>query len=245
MKSVSLYVALAVAILIAPSALGESFSPTPVRAPEVTSLPLHLKIAGMNSAEAPQVIEDRLVLSVSGPYRFVGAAFAHEGFAVIHQFDINPQGIFVLALPIPLKRSQPLIYRLIIDGVWTSDPSNPRVVNDPATGTALSIVDVPYLSDLHLGLYRVLDPDGRTAHFLFQAAPGQIVTVCGDFDNWDPFIHEMPEVKPGLYELDLPLSPGTHFYGFVYRGDVVPDPLNGLKASNRDGKIVSVLTVPD
>ena len=69
------------------------------------------------------------------------------------------------------------------------------------------------------------------------------MSVCGDFDNWDPFIHEMPETSPGYTGLDLPLPPGRHYYTFVYRGEELPDPLNPAKAANRDGKIVSVLQV--
>jgi len=243
MKGIMVSIVLLGTLLFSVEGFAENFVLTSARVPVVDSVPLHLKLAGMTAAEAPQVIEDRLVLSVAGPYRFVGAAFAHEGFAVIHPFDRNTQGVFVLAYPIPLKMNASLVYRLIIDGVWTFDPSNPHSTTDPSTGAALSIADIPYRSDLHLGLYKILEPDGHTAHFTFQGAPGEVVTVCGDFDDWDPFIHEMKETRPGLYELELPLTAGVHFYGFVYRGDVVPDPLNGVKASNRDGKVVSVLVV--
>jgi hypothetical protein len=212
--------------------------------PTVESLALHMKMAGLTRAAQPDVVEGFLVLSAAGPYRFVGAAFAHEDFAIVHAFKKNAQGVFVLAYPVPLKRSDPLSYRLVFDGVWTWDPANPRRVVDGSLGLAVSLAQVPYLSDLHLGLYEILDPrDGRTANFLFRGAPGELVTVSGDFDNWDPFIHEMSETEPGVYELALPLTPGTHLYGFVYRGSLVPDPLNTAKASNREGKIVSILAV--
>ena len=69
------------------------------------------------------------------------------------------------------------------------------------------------------------------------------MTVCGDFDNWDPFIHELVETSPGIYELELPLPPGRHYYTFIYRGEALTDPLNPDKAANRDGKAVSVLNV--
>ncbi|HOX31745.1 MAG TPA: glycogen-binding domain-containing protein, partial [Spirochaetales bacterium] len=86
-----------------------------------------------------------------------------------------------------------------------------------------------------------LGPDGRTARFLFRGEPGELVTVCGDFDNWDPFIHELAETSPGTYELALPLPPGIHHYAFVYRGEYLPDPLNPEKALSGDGRLVSVL----
>jgi hypothetical protein len=204
-------------------------------------LNLHLELAGLKAARPPEVIEGELVLSAYGPYRAVAAAFAHEGFAILHPYERNRQGVFVLAYPVPLKRTEALEYRIVADGVWTLDPANSERLADPMTGVEVSVAQVPYLSDLHLGLYQLLDEDGRTARFLFRGASGESVSVCGDFDNWDPFIHEMEETSPGLYRLDLPLSPGRHFYAFVYRGEELPDPLNPVKASNRDGKVVSVL----
>ncbi len=209
----------------------------------IESLTLHLELAGLRTAKAPEVLEGELILSVLGPYRSVAAAFAHEGFATLHPFERNRQGVLVLAYPIPLKRTEPLEYRIVVDGVWTLDPSNPERQADAATGIEVSVARIPYLSDLRLGVYRLLDEDGRTARFIFRGASGEAVTVCGDFDNWDPFIHEMPETSPGIYRLDLPLPPGRHYYTFVYRGEELPDPLNPTKAANRDGKVVSVLQV--
>jgi hypothetical protein len=238
--------AAALAIFLLPLPAEGSAAPRPqpkVLGRVIESLPLHLEMSGMKAAKAPMVIEGELLLSASGPYRAVSAAFAQEGFAILHPYERNRHGVFVLAYPIPLKRSEALEYRIVVDGVWTVDPANPERRADPESGLELSVARVPYLSDLHLGLYRLLGEDGRTARFLFRAASGESVTVSGDFDNWDPFIHEMPETSPGLYQLDLPLPPGKHYYCFIYRGESLADPLNPAKAASRDGKIVSVLTV--
>jgi hypothetical protein len=238
--------AAALAIIAMPLGAEGSASPRPqpkVLGRVIESLPLHLEMSMLKAAKAPEAIEGELLLSASGPYRAVAAAFAHEGFAILHPYERNRQGVFVLAYPIPLKRSEALEYRVIVDGVWTVDPANPERRTDPASGLELSVARVPNLSDLHLGLYRLLGDDGRTARFLFRAASGESVSVSGDFDNWDPFIHAMPETSPGQYQLDLPLPPGTHYYCFIYRGESLSDPLNPAKASSADGKIVSVLTV--
>jgi hypothetical protein len=234
---------LAAAAILSVTAVAQTL-PSEGRAGEniVESLPLHLLLAGMKKAEAPRAFEDRMVFSAQGAYRFVGAAFEHEGFTRIHPFARNDYGVFVLAYPVPLKRTEPLVYRLVIDGSWIADESNPRRTMNPRGGVELSVVDAPYLSDLHLGKYALLAEDGRTARFLFRAGPGEIVTVCGDFDNWDPFIHEMSETSPGTYELALPLPRGTHFYAFVYRGEFVADPLNPTKAVDAEGRLVSVLS---
>jgi hypothetical protein len=209
----------------------------------IESLPLHLVLSGMKKAQAPRVVEGELVLSVSGPYRSVAAAFAHEGFALLHPYERNRQGVFVLAYPVPLKRSEPLEYRVVIDGAWGVDPLAGESGLEPGSGVEVSVARVPYLSDLHLGLYKILGEDGKTARFIFRGASGESVTVCGDFDNWDPFILEMTETSSGVYELEMPLSPGRHYYNFIYRGEALTDPLNPEKASKREGGDVSVLTV--
>jgi len=232
---------LAAAVLLSTAAAAQAPLSAGADANAVESLPLHLLLAGMKKAEAPRAFEDRMVFSAKGPYRFVGAAFEHEGFARIHPFARNGYGVFVLAYPVPLKRTEPLVYRFVIDGSWTADESNPRRFMNPRGGVELSWVDAPYLSDLHLGKYALLAEDGRTASFIFRGGPGEIVTVCGDFDNWDPFIHEMPETSPGTYELALPLPRGTHRYAFVYRGEFLADPLNPTKAVDAEGRLVSVL----
>jgi hypothetical protein len=240
-----LFLALSISLLCLPLAAEGTgtLSQPKVAGRVIESLPLHLQLAGLKTAKAPIVLEGELVLSAFGPYRFVAAAFAHEGFAILHPYERNRQGVFVLAYPIPLNRKEDLEYRVIMDGVWTTDPANPSTREDPDTGLVLSSARVPVLSDLHLGLYKLLDEDGTTARFLFRGASGESVTVCGDFDNWDPFIHELAETSPGIYRLDLALSPGRHYYRFNYRGESLPDPLNPSKASSSDGQLVSVLNV--
>jgi hypothetical protein len=239
--------ALALAAALSTLAFGAEGGKAPVQPKTagrvIDSLSLHLYLAGLKGARAPQVIEGELARSLSGPYRAGAAAFAHEGFAKLHPYERNRQGVFVLAYPVPLKRSEPLEYRVIVDGAWSADPLAAERRTDPATGIELSVARVPFISDLHLGAYRVLGEDGRTARFAFRGASGERVTVCGDFDNWDPFIHELEETSPGLYELELALPPGMHFYTFIYRGEALSDPLNPDKAMSREGKVVSVLSV--
>ncbi|HRY73257.1 MAG TPA: hypothetical protein P5165_08535 [Spirochaetia bacterium] len=212
---------------------------------EVESLPLHLLLAGKAEAGPPLVRGDHLVLSAKGPYRFVAAAFDFEGYRELHLFERNAQGVFVLAFPIPLKRREPLAYRLVVDGTWMVDPRNPLKAEDRGSGLALSLAEVPYLSDERPGLYGFGAGEGRGVRFLFKGAPGEIVTLAGDFNNWDPFLHELRETSPGVYELVLPLPEGSHRYAFVYRGEYLADPLNLEKATSPEGRVVSVIRVAE
>ncbi len=209
---------------------------------QVESLDLHLALASMKDAGAPRIIDEFLVLSAKGPYRYVAAAFESEGYTQTHPFDRNLQGVFILAVPVPLKCSNPIAYRLVIDGVWTIDPWNPLRAESRG-GFEVSLARVPWLTDERPGLYRILAEDGKTARFLYKGEAGMLVTVAGTFDNWDPFLYEMHETRPGSYELVLPLPAGRHYYAFFYDGEAHPDPLNQERATSQDGTVVSVLHV--
>ncbi len=208
---------------------------------EVTSVKLHLYLSGLKQAQAPVVVEEHLVLSASGPYRFVGAAFSHEEWGSVHAFELNRNGVFVLAIPVPYGEALTVRYRLILDGLWAADPENPGIERDRVTGTALSLAQLPGRPRTVLGVWNPADDKG--ASFYFEGEPGQLVTVAGSFNGWDPFIHELVETVPGRYELQLLLPPGEYYYVFVYRGERIADPLNQRVVFGKDYRPISTFTV--
>lgn len=213
----------------------------PVAAFDVQSLSLHLHISGLTEAQAPAIVDEHLVLSVKGTYRFVGAAFAHEQWKEVHAFERNRYGVWVLAVPLPYGDQMNTAYRLVLDGLWAADPSNPDRLRDPSTGATVSVLLLPARSRMVLGVWDPATPTG--AVFFFRGESGQRVSVAGSFNGWDPFIHELIEVAPGEYRLELNLAPGEYYYVFMYRGERIPDPINGRLLYGRDGRPVSALTV--
>ncbi|MEI6385457.1 MAG: hypothetical protein WCQ50_02400 [Spirochaetota bacterium] len=209
----------------------------------IDSLPLHIHLKNLDHAEQASVQDGYLILTLGGVHRFVGASFAHENFVRIHPFERNDKGIFILAWKIPTNSLSPLAYRLVIDGAWVADPGNPRRATIEGAGLTVSLVDVPRLSDERPGVYELLSKDGKTARFLYKGGPGETVSVAGSFNNWDPFVHRMEETGPGRYELQLELPPGIQLYNFVVRGQMITDPLNSEKATNRYEQSVSILRV--
>jgi hypothetical protein len=61
--------------------------------------------------------------------RSVAVRFAHESYRVLHQFSRNEFGVFLLDYPVP-PGVRDMRYRICVDGLWMSDPSNPRVQTD-------------------------------------------------------------------------------------------------------------------
>lgn len=208
---------------------------------DVSSLPLHLHLSGLKEAHAPEIVDGYLVLSAKGPYRHVGASFSFEDWSSVRSFEVNRNGVFVLAVPLPYGPRTLATYRLVLDGMWAADPANPYRQRDPSTGAAMSVVSLPERPRTVLGAW---EPGGEgKATFYFEGEPGKVVTVAGTFNGWDPFIHELNETAPGRYELALDLEPGEYLYVFVYRGERIPDPINAKRAYGRDGQALSVLRI--
>jgi hypothetical protein len=210
--------------------------------------------------EDPESHEDGILFTAPSTYRSVGIAFAHEGFANIYYFrkllsardtgeplpansknarDIyRDSGILFYAFTIP-RDLKILEYRLIINGLWTVDPQNPLHKQDEKTGLVHSVLLLPPIARPPTAY----DGPPGSLSFSYTAPSGEMVTVAGDFNGWDPFMYELTETSPGRYNLVLPLPPGTYHYLFYYRGQRLLDPNNHSTVYTRTGDAVSEAVV--
>ena len=203
-------------------------------------------IALIDKVGAPIVEDDYIIFTADSSSRHVGIAFDFESFKTIHSFqkvnttDIDGkvvQSVYFYILQVPKSVSQ-VSYRLVIDGLWTVDPNNKKQIFDPKSKLRLSTVaiqrqEVPATETLQKNLVR----------FVYQGQPGQIIRLGGTFTNWDSSIYVMKESAPGLYELELSLPQGTHYYAY-YDGMVsFVDKTNPESAYTIDGRTASVITI--
>ena len=215
----------------------------------------------INQPLAPVIYDNAVIFTADSNIRNVGVAFAHENFSIIHQFrplvvnqdwqnpvllpgekypsPFRDSGIqfFVYLLPTHLNE---LEYRLIINGLWTTDPSNLQTRRDPISGLTMSILTLPPRAANFHPLNGL--PEGLS--FSFRGPPGEIVTVAGTFNGWDPFMYELREGPAGHYNLTIPLPPGTYQYVFFHRGERYVDPYNARRIYARDGSAASEITIP-
>ena len=198
---------------------------------------LHLHVMTLRQAESPQIVGDYVLFSFESPIpvRHIAAAFAHEDFQVLHHYERNVHGVYVLAL-VPQAGIELLTYRIVVDGLWMPDPNNPSQSRAPE-GTLLSSVDtagafpVPRTSP-------ITKADGRI-EFYYYGTTGQTVYVTGDFNYWDPFMYRLHEESPGEYMLSLPVEPGLHAYRYVVDGKPLLDPLNPSVGLDTEGNRAS------
>jgi hypothetical protein len=212
------------------------------------------------SEPGPEIFDDAVIFTAPSSHRRVGVAFAEEGFATVHWMRKLMVTQDPLNAPIPPGKKAPdpykdsgllfyvyqtpeglgeVEYRLIVDGLWTTDPSNPRSRRNDATGISYSLVVMPQVKREPVLHER---PKG-TLNFSFKGPPGETVTVAGSFNGWDPFMYELREYPSGLYTLTLPLPPGTYQYLFFHRGERLLDPYNFRRAYTLEGNLASEVVI--
>ncbi|WP_319559551.1 hypothetical protein [Marispirochaeta sp.] len=231
------WILVAVLCLLSPLAAQNGYDPQ-----------LDAYLHSMAQAEPPGVISEHLVLTYSSrhPVRYVAAAFEHENFATLHIYRKNQNGVFVFAYPLSAlstltRREKELRYRIIVDGLWMSDPVNPHRINDKR-GIPISVSSVPQRQPRR-GETPIFHEDG-TVEFVYFGSSGSTVRLAGDFNHWSPFSHSLRELNPGEYRLRLRLYEGYHRYVFYVNGSQVTDVRNPRIAYDVLGNQVSALWVP-
>lgn len=208
--------------------------------PENINTYLHIEVNNMTKAAPPRVWDHKLILSFDRDpsARYVAAAFAHEEFREKHLFFKNRNNVFFLVLDIPEDAPETLEYRLIVDGLWKSDPANSqKSINDQ--GILLSQVSLQTTDKPRM--YSPIQHYGGTVEFRYKGKPGLQIAVVGNFNNWDPFVHFLEEDSshPGEYTLQLTLPSGPVFYKYAIGTRTILDPLNPRTGSDSHGDVLS------
>jgi hypothetical protein len=212
---------------------------------------------------APEIFEDAIVFTAPSNYKRVGVAFAHENFGEIHWFKkllipineteafdptakipprmLKDSGILFCAYTVPqnARSEKEFEYRLVIDGIWLSDPLNHRKRYDFNLGAELSVTSAPVMTRDEQG-------EGRDVGILtlnYKTESGETVTVAGDLNGWDPFMYQLREISPGNYRLQIPLPAGTWRYVFFHRGQRILDPANLDKVYSKGGMVANVIEI--
>lgn len=221
---------------------------------EIDSLTYSTLVSSISRAQAPIVSEKYVVFTARGTARFAGIAFEHEQYKTTWPFkrlsrkdekgepQKDSQGkaiesiLFYIA-EIPPETSE-LRYRMVIDGLWTTDPLNSQTSYDYTNGMMVSTLSVDRYE-----VYKTVSKTNESVRFICISEPGKLIKLAGTFNNWDPFMYEMTEIKAGYYELYLPLPKGTWYYAFFSGSSQIPDSINHERVYTKDGRIASVIVV--
>ena len=203
-------------------------------------------VAKLENPEEPKVKENYIVFTQPMGPRFIGIAFDFENYQTIHPFMIhktrdfedkvtNSIMFYILERPAELTE---ITYRLVIDGLWTADPMNSFTIYDENEGISLSKID------LGTRLPELTNSSSKNGtKFIYNGEPGLTVRLGGNFTNWDSWIYELQETKPGFYELNLPLPKGKYYYNYYLGMNAIVDKTNPNRAYTEDGRTASVIVI--
>jgi 1,4-alpha-glucan branching enzyme len=83
----------------------------------------------------------------------------------------------------------------------------------------------------------------KPIHFICSAPGAQHVTICGDFNDWNPNSLPLTRQADGSWMGQVQLPHGSHHYVFVVDGQPMLDPRAQGIARNERGERVSMLMV--
>ena len=201
---------------------------------------------GINQAGKPLITDDYIIFTCSPNYRFVGIAFDFENYQKIHPFQVlnktdDDGKVTRKHMFYAYKRQHKfstLKYRLVLDGLWTTDPLNPSKEYDDSVNLWFSKVEDPG----SIKIYTAKTEDD-SVRFIYKGQSGQTIHLAGTFTNWDPWIYQLNETSEGVYELDLPLTSGKYYYNYYIGLTPVLDNTNPEKVYTLDGRAASVIVV--
>jgi hypothetical protein len=211
-------------------------------------------VSTISRARPPVVSGHYVVFTARGNARYTGIAFEYEQYKKTYSFQriirkdangdlekdangntIEPVLFYVAEVPPGLRD---LRYRMVIDGLWTTDPLNSRTDYDYDNGMMVSTLPVEYYE-----IFQTSNVAKNEVRFTCEGTPGTEITLAGTFNNWDPFMYDMTETSPGKYELELPLPAGTWYYAYFEGTTQLPDNTNHNRVYTKDGRVASVVTV--
>lgn len=131
-------------------------------------------------------------------------------------------------------------YKYIVDGIWIYDPET-IVRKDDGIGSYFSMTSSPQIQDLRRLTYRELD-DGRI-EFRIYKPEAKTIALVGDFNHWNPEHDLMRRDARGVWTVTKRLGSGSWRYQFVIDGEWLPDIYNEKNASDRAGRLCSMIVV--
>ncbi|MBP7602429.1 MAG: hypothetical protein KBA15_00750 [Spirochaetes bacterium] len=131
-------------------------------------------------------------------------------------------------------------YKFIVDGVWIHDPSNP-VNDDDGMGSYVSILPAFDASEGPQITYRALD--AHTVEFRLHRPKARLVSIVGDFNNWNPENDPLSRGRDGTWRLRKKLHPGAFRYCYVIDGEWSLDVYNTETASSDTGQVCSLIRI--
>jgi 1,4-alpha-glucan branching enzyme len=131
-------------------------------------------------------------------------------------------------------------YKFLVDGLWTRDPRN-TATEDDGTGSYVSVAPHEGSSEgTHL-TYRIVGKN--LIEFRLYKPDARMISLVGDFNNWNPENDLMKRERNGVWRLQKKLRKGNYRYKYLVDGAWSVDTFNSSTSRDDLGKLCSRLMV--
>ena len=128
-------------------------------------------------------------------------------------------------------------YKILIDDIWAEDPQNTNfIINDYGEKVSYFILNEDLIPEKTNPLWIEKD----TYEFKYYDEKARVVSLVGNFNNWNPYKHILKFNGAGEFSIRIRLKPGLYVYCFVVDEKWLPDPLNLKQYRDSIGNIVNV-----
>ncbi|BDA77574.1 hypothetical protein LPTSP3_g05040 [Leptospira kobayashii] len=198
-----------------------------------------------------------------------GILFSYNG---LREESVEVCGNFSNWDCLPMKRNKYGIYYLVVDanlqtpdyedetvyeykyrvnGLLTFDPENQDKAED-GSGSFISRYILERKDTNRQSSSFVLEDsnseerDLRTVRFQIYLPQAEVVSLVGNFNDWNPENDFLKKDRNGLFVLEKKLLPGEYHYQFIVDGDIQVDTYNSVTNVKIDtNEQVSTLVVPE
>jgi 1,4-alpha-glucan branching enzyme len=166
----------------------------------------------------------------------IAGDFSNWNFEIM---DRNKYGVYYYLLD-GNKLEKDKRYKFFVDGVWTSDPMN-TIKMDDGSGSYVSIIDNIAGDEGRNLTFRFIDDN--TVEFRLYKPEAKLISLVGDFNNWNPESDLLEKDQQGIWRFQKRLSNGIYRYKYIVDGQWVYDLYNDETASDGTGGICSLITI--
>jgi 1,4-alpha-glucan branching enzyme len=138
------------------------------------------------------------------------------------------------------QKSGTIKYKFNIDGYWTYDSMNTNTIDDNA-GSYLSQTTFTTSENARFVTFKVHRK--RIIEFRTFRPNARIISLVGDFNNWNPENDILQRNNRGIWTLRKKLPKGTYRYIYIIDGSWKTDMYNPRTSSHPGGNICSLITV--
>ncbi|MGL4676281.1 MAG: hypothetical protein ACRCWI_01270 [Brevinema sp.] len=185
--------------------------------------------------QSPLVLSNMILFFYRGSAKSVQLAGDFNNWQAL-SMEESRSNLWVLSLKTRIPQGK-YRYRLKVDGFWITDPMNPDFEYDQGR-QKLSLLSLnnDFIPNKKFPLW----VSNNTYLFQHYNTNANIVTIAGDFNNWNPFSHQLQYKGAGIFEIELKLDPKKiYLYSFVQDGIWVADPNNKKQFLNDLQRLVS------